>query len=51
MASAAETLKAYLHSARTPSEQALERNLTQQDDARMLDDLLQKAGESDGKRV
>ena len=27
------------------------RNLTQQDDARLLDDLLQKAGESDGKRV
>ena len=36
---------------RTMCAKVLERNLTQQDDARMLDDLLQKAGESDGKRV
>lgn len=27
----------------------LARNLTQQDDARLLDDLLQKAGDSNGK--
>ena len=37
--------------ARAMCAKVLERNLTQQDDARMLDDLLQKAGESDGKRV
>ena len=36
---------------RTMCAKVLERNLTQQDDARMLEDLLQKAGESDGKRV
>ena len=35
---------------RTMCAKVLERNLTQQDDARMLDDLLQKAGDSDGKR-
>ena len=37
--------------ARDMCEKLLARNLTQQDDARLLDDLLQKAGESDGKRV
>ena len=36
---------------RTMCAKVLERNLTPQDDARMLDDLLQKAGKSDGKRV
>ena len=36
---------------RTVCAKVLERNLTQQDDDRLLDDLLQKAGESDGKRV
>lgn len=36
---------------RTVCAKVLERNLTQQDDARLLDDLLQKAGDSDGKRV
>ena len=35
---------------RTVCAKVLERNLTQQDDARLLDDLLQKAGDSDGKR-
>jgi F-type H+-transporting ATPase subunit b len=30
-------------------EKLLARNLTQQDDARLLDDLLQKAGDSNGK--
>lgn len=34
--------------ARAMCEKLLERNLTQQDDARMLDDLLQKAGVGDG---
>ena len=34
---------------RTMCAKVLERNLTQQDDARMLDDLLQKAGDSNGK--
>ena len=34
--------------ARAMGEKLLERNLTQQDDARMLDDLLQKAGVGDG---
>ena len=34
---------------RTVCAKVLERNLTQQDDARLLDDLLQKAGDSDGK--
>ena len=36
---------------RTMCAKVLERNLTQQAEARRLDDLLQKAGESDGKRV
>ena len=36
---------------RTLCAKVLERNLTEQDDARMLDDLLQKAGESDGQRI
>ena len=36
---------------RTMCAKVLERNLTQQDDARKLDDQLQKAGESEGKRV
>ena len=36
---------------RTVCAKVLERNLTQQDDERMLADLLQKAGDSDGKRV
>ena len=36
---------------RTVCAKVLERNLTQQDDERLLADLLQKAGESDGKRV
>ncbi len=35
--------------ARAMCEKLLARNLTQQDDARMLDDLLQKAGVGDGK--
>ena len=35
--------------ARTLCEKLLERNLTQQDDARLLDDLLQKAGAENGK--
>ena len=35
---------------RTVCAKVLARNLTQQDDARLLDDLLQKAGDSDGKR-
>ena len=39
MASAAETLKAYLHSARTPSEQALERILNLTNDAFENDDM------------
>ncbi len=34
--------------ARAMCEKLLERNLTQQDDARLLDDLLQKAGVGDG---
>lgn len=34
--------------ARAMCEKLLERNLTQQDDVRMLDDLLQKAGVGDG---
>ena len=36
---------------RTVCAKVLERNLTQQDDERLLADLLQKAGDSDGKRV
>ena len=36
---------------RTMCAKVVVRKVTQQDDARMLDDLLQKAGESDGKRV
>lgn len=36
---------------RTVCAKMLERNLTQQDDERLLADLLQKAGDSDGKRV
>ena len=35
--------------ARTLCEKLLERNLTQQDDARLLDDLLQKAGVDNGQ--
>lgn len=35
--------------ARDMCEKLLARNLTQQDDARLLDDLLQKAGDSNGK--
>ena len=35
--------------AREMCEKLLARNLTQQDDARLLDDLLQKAGDSNGK--
>ena len=35
--------------ARRLCEKLLARNLTQQDDARLLDDLLQKAGDSNGK--
>ncbi len=35
--------------AREMCETLLARNLTQQDDARLLDDLLQKAGDSNGK--
>ena len=35
--------------ARAMCEKLLARNLTQQDDARLLDDLLQKAGVNDGK--
>ena len=35
--------------ARAMCEKLLARNLTQQDDARLLDDLLQKAGHSNGK--
>lgn len=35
--------------ARAMCEKLLARNLTQQDDARLLDDLLQKAGVGDGK--
>ncbi len=36
---------------RTVCAKVLERNLTQQDDDRFLNDLLQKAGEGDGKRI
>ena len=35
--------------ARDMCEKLLARSLTQQDDARLLDDLLQKAGDSNGK--
>ena len=35
---------------RTVCAKVLERNLTQQDDERLLADLLQKAGDGDGKR-
>ena len=35
--------------ARDMCEKLLARNLTQQDDARLLDDLLQKAGDSNDK--
>ena len=38
-----------LRDARDMCEKLLARNLTQQDDARLLDDLLQKAGDSNGK--
>ena len=37
--------------ARALCEKLLERNLTEQDDSRLLDDLLQKAGDTDGKSV